>query len=469
MNTVTGYTDSEISLLQPVDLFRNDDIRRISEAIQKAAKEGSAIVDAILVNKEGVQTPYALRVSLMTDHTGKMICVSGLGRDLTERNKLEAQLLHAQRMEAVGTLAGGVAHDFNNILNVILGYGTMVMDKLDAGSPVKEHMSEVLMAADRAANLTNRLLAFSRKQVMEVKPVDLNKLILDLQKMLIRIVRESITCTLDLADKPLIVLADAGQIEQVLINLAANAKDAMQEGGRLEISTEFVEVDAEYVAAYGYGKPGRYALITVSDTGQGMNAETQKKMFEPFFTTKGIGEGTGLGLAITYGIIKQHDGYIKVYSEPGQGSVFKIYLPLNEETAAPAKLTEVAVPVKGGNETILMAEDDAALRRLTKVVLESFGYCVIPAEDGEDAITKYMENRERINLVLLDMIMPKQNGKEVGEAIRKVNPRMKILFASGYTMNIIKSKELIDPDLDFIKKPFLPKDLLIKVREVLDR
>ena len=406
---------------------------------------------------------------MLRNTKGKVAGVASIGTDVTEHRKLEAQLRHAQKMEAVGTLAGGIAHDFNNILNVIMGYGAMVMDKLEADSPSKEQMNEVLIAADRAADLTKRLLVFSRKQVVEVKPVNINELILGLQKMLVRIIRENIDFNLDLADRPLIVLADAGQIEQVLINLAANARDAMPEGGRLTIGTGLEEMDDEYVAAYGYGKPGRYALITVADTGHGMDAETQKKIFEPFFTTKGIGEGTGLGLAISYGIIKQHNGYIKVYSEPGQGTVFKIYLPLSEEAASADKKTEAAVPVKGGNETILVAEDDASLRKLTRIVLESFGYSVITAEDGEDAITKFMENRERISLVLLDMIMPKKNGKEVSEAIRKVSPRIKILFVSGYTMDIIKTKELTEAGFDFIHKPFRPKDLLIKVREVLDR
>jgi len=396
--------------------------------------------------------------------------------DITERKraeeeklKLKEQLLHSQKMEAVGTLAGGIAHDFNNILNVIMGYGSMVMDRIGDDQLSKDQMNEVLSAAERAANLTKRLLVFSRKQAVEVKPININELILGLQKMLVRIIRENIELDVDLTDRPVIVLADAGQIEQVLMNLAANARDAMPEGGSLTISTSLDEIDDEYVAAYGYGKPGRYARITVTDTGQGMDAETQKKIFEPFFTTKGVGEGTGLGLAISYGIIKQHNGYIKVYSEPGQGTLFKIYLPLREGGTAPDAKAEVAVAVKGGNETILVAEDDASLRKLTRIMLESFGYSVISAEDGEDSIIKFMENRERISLVLLDMIMPKKNGKEVSEAIRKVSPRIKILFASGYTMDIIKTKELTESDFDFIHKPFQQKDLLIKVREILDR
>lgn len=403
------------------------------------------------------------------DSNNNQIGLIHVVRDITEHKKLEDQLRHSQKMEAVGTLAGGIAHDFNNILNVILGYGSMVMDKLEANSPLKEQMNEVLTAADRAATLTRRLLVFSRKQVIDVKPVNVNEIIVGMQKMLGRIIRENISFSMTIADRPLMVLADAGQIEQVLMNLVTNARDAMPEGGRLTIGTGLEEFDAEYVAACGYGKPGTYALITVADTGQGMDEETQKKIFEPFFTTKGIGEGTGLGLAISYGIIKQHNGYIKVYSEPGQGTEFKICLPLIGETAAPGKKTEIPDPARSGNETILVAEDDAALRKLTSTVLEALGYTVILAEDGEEAITKFMENREKIALVVLDMIMPKKNGKEAYEEIRKTSPSMKSLFMSGYTMDIIKIGELTEAGFDFIQKPVLPSDLLKKVREILDR
>ena len=421
------------------------------------------------VHKDGSIILIETNGAPILDSRGDLKGYRGVDSNITAYRKLEDQLLHAQKMESIGTLAGGVAHDFNNILNVILGYGVMVMDTLAAGSPAKDDMQEVLAAADRAADLTKRLLVFSRKQVVEVTPLNINELIFGLRKMLARIIREDIDFHVDLMAKPLIVQADAGQIEQVLINLAANARDAMPDGGLLTISTGLAEVNEEYVAAYGYGKPGRYALITVADTGQGMDAETQKKIFEPFFTTKGVGEGTGLGLAISYGIIKQHNGYIKVYSEPDHGTVFKIYLPLSEALVLPDKKTEDVVAVKGGNETILVAEDDATLRKLMEIILESFGYTVITAADGEDAITKFMENRERIRLVVLDMIMPKKNGKEVSAAIRKVSPLMGIVFVSGYTMDIITNIELTEGGLDFIQKPFQSKDLLAKVREVLDR
>ena len=352
---------------------------------------------------------------------------------------------------------------------MVLGYGEIVMDGLMAGSPAKEDMNEVIIAAKRAVDLTQKLLIFSRKQAIEVQTINLNDLILALQKMIRQIVRESTEFNLDLAERPLIVLADTGQIEQVLINLASNARDAMPDGGRLTIGTGLVEIDDDYVAAYGYGKPGTYALITVADTGLGMDAETKKKIFEPFFTTKGVGAGTGLGLAISYGILKQHNGYINVYSESGKGSVFNIFLPLSEEVTAAPKKTKLTLSVKGGNETILVAEDDDSLRKFIRKTLESCGYKVITAKDGEDAIKKFVENRERIRLVLLDMIMPKKNGKEASEAIRKISPGMRIFFTSGYTMDIINTKELKEFGFEFIHKPFQSNDLLTKVREILDR
>jgi CheY-like chemotaxis protein len=286
--------------------------------------------------------------------------------------------------------------------------------------------------------------------------------------MLVRIIRENIEFHLDLADQPLIVQADTGMIEQVVMNMVTNARDAMLEGGRLSIATDLTEMD-DHVAVNGYGKPGgRYALITVSDTGQGMDEATLKRIFEPFFTTKEVGDGTGLGLSISYGIVKQHNGFIKVSSKPGEGTVFKIYLPLYAGVSQNQKL-EGAVPIKGGNETVLVAEDDKSLRELNRRVLESFGYHVITAVDGEEAILTYMENSEGIDLLMLDMIMPKKNGKEVAEAVRKVSPGIKVLFASGYSMDAISAEEMAESSFDFIRKPFQSKNLLLKVREVLDK
>lgn len=416
-----GYDRTEFLGKSDLDLFPPEQAANFMAKDREVLESESCVVDIpeepVLTAKKGERHLHTRKVCIR-GADGAMKYLLGISEDITERkraeeekSRLEAQLRQSQKMEAVGTLAGGVAHDFNNILNVIMGYGSMIIDTLAAGSTAKEQMREVLIAADRAAELTKRLLVFSRKQVVDVKSVNINELILGLQKMLVRIIRESIDFNLELAEYPLIVLADAGQIEQVMINLASNAKDAMQEGGRLTISTELASMDDEYVAFYGYGKPGRYALISVSDTGQGMDAETQIKIFEPFFTTKGIGEGTGLGLAISYGIIKQHGGFIKVYSEPGKGTAFKIHLLLSEEAASPDNNTDAANPVIGGSETVLVAEDDASLRKLAQIMLESFGYTVITAVDGEDALAKFMENRERISLALLDMIMPKKMAK----------------------------------------------------------
>lgn len=393
----------------------------------------------------------------------------GVDVNITEYRKLEEQLRHAQKMEAVGTLAGGIAHDFNNILNVIMGYGSIIMDKLEAGSPSKEQMNQVLIAAERAANLTKRLLLFSRKEVAEFKLMDVNEIVINIEKMLSRIIGEDINLVAELMGTKALIMADAGQMEQVLLNLATNARDAMPKGGRLTISTELREIDADFIKAYEYGSPGRYVVISITDTGIGIDKEKQAMIFDPFFTTKEAGKGTGLGLSIAYGIIKQHSGYIKVYSEIGKGTTFKIWLPVIEETAEKKPEAEALSYPKGGTEIILVAEDDASLRKVSRIVLESSGYSVIIAEDGEDAITKFMENRDKIALVVLDMIMPKKSGKEACEAIRRLSPRTKILFASGYTMDIIMTRELTEAGFDFILKPMSPQNFLKKVREILDR
>ncbi|EMS81588.1 hybrid sensor histidine kinase/response regulator [Desulfotignum phosphitoxidans] len=464
VTSMLGYSTSEFFGKKLKDVGFPDHMGTIQALLQALEQNGIVHYNDTPIHKKTGEVLYS--DIYMVDKADLVQCNI---RDATRHRNLEAQLRQAQKMEAVGSLTGGIAHDFNNILNVIIGYGTMVKDRLDPGSPAMENMNEVLTAADRAAELIRKLLVFSRERIVEVKSVNINALIFDLQKMLVRIIKESIEFHLDLANRSLIVRADAGEIEHVLINLATNARDAMREGGRLTISTGLSEMDEESVAAYGYGKPDRYVRITVADTGTGMDAKTQKKIFDPFFTTKDVGKGTGLGLAVSYGIIKQHNGYINVYSEPGQGTVFNIFLPLSEETATGDEKADAAAPVMGGNETVLVAEDETSLRKLIKTVLESSGYCVILAEDGQDAVTKFMENRERINLVMLDMIMPKKSGKEVCEVVRKMDPRMKVLFASGYAMNNITKKEMTKDVFDFIHKPFRPKDLLIKVREILDR
>jgi PAS domain S-box-containing protein len=390
-----------------------------------------------------------------------------LAHDVTERKRLEDQLLQAQKMEAVGLLAGGIAHDFNNILSAIIGYGNLVQMKMAADDPLRNHIDHILTSAERAAVLTQSLLAFSRKQIINPQPVNVNDCIAKMEKLLQRLIREDIEFTTRLADGDIIVMADAGQLEQVLMNLATNARDAMPDGGLLTIETKRQEIGEDFIRMHNYGMPGPYAVISVTDTGVGMDAKTKERIFEPFFTTKEMGKGTGLGLAIVYGIVKQHNGYINVYSEPGTGTTFKIYLPVSSAAAGrhePGTTEEL----KRGTETVLVAEDDEDLRDLTRSVLKEFGYTIIMAENGDDAVQKFLENKDAVRLLILDVIMPKKNGKEVYEEAKAIRPGIKALFISGYTADIVHKKGFLDQTLYFISKPFSPDELLRKVRDVLD-
>ncbi len=469
MNEVIGYTDSEIALMKVTDFFRNDDIVRVSEAFGKAVSEGSATLDAAVVTKEGKQIPHEFKAALLRDHTGKPIGISGVGRDLTERNNLEEQLLQAQKMESVGLLAGGIAHDFNNILQAIMGYGSLLQADIKSEDPLREYVDLILTSADRAAEITYSLLAFSRKQILNPKPVNINALMQRFGKLLSRLIGEDIELSTHFAGKEAISMADAGQIEQVLLNLAMNARDAMPHGGQLTLDTQLVELDETFIQAHGYGEPGMFAVISVSDTGSGMGKETMSKIFEPFFTTKEVGKGTGLGLAMSYGIIKQHNGYINVYSEPEKGTTFRIYLPAIKSTEEVIVKTAAEPLPSRGTETILVAEDDAALRKLFSTVLQSYGYNVILAEDGEEAINKFMDNKDKIQLVMLDMIMPRKSGKEAYDSMINLRPDLKALFSSGYTADRIEKDSMFKEELNFIMKPVSPKDLLKKIREVLDK
>ena len=397
----------------------------------------------------------------------EIIAMLVITRDITERRKLEEQLRQAQKMEAVGTFAGGIAHDFNNILTAIIGYGSILQMKLEADTPLAMNVEHILASAERGAQLTQRLLAFSRKQIINPKPMDLYEIIRKMEQLLLRIMGEDIELKTVPADEPLMVMVDTAQIEQVLMNLATNARDSMPEGGTLTIETMGTELDEEYAKTHGYGKPGRYAVIALSDTGTGMAEHIRLRIFEPFFTTKEIGKGTGLGLSIAYGIMKQHDGYINVYSEPGKGTTFKLYLPRITPEIKRAHIQE-SIPFLNGFETILLAEDDSGVRNLTKKILEESGYAVIEAVDGEDAVNKVRESKERIQLAILDVVMPKKNGREAYDEIRKIAPGIRVLFTSGYTANTIQTRGFFEEGLHFIAKPVPPKQLLLKVREVLN-
>ena len=393
---------------------------------------------------------------------GRVVCY----RDLTEQKNLEHQLRHAQKMEALGTLAGGVAHDFNNILTVIMGFCNLTCMRLEQDSPLRPNLDQIMTASERALTLTNSLLAYSRKQTMNPKPMDLNATVLNTEKFLARLIGEGIELVTKPSGEKVTVLGDSGQIEQVLTNLAANARDAMNGRGCLIIGTRKINIDQDFIRLHGYGKAGSFALISVSDTGSGMDEKIRGKIFEPFFTTKEVGYGTGLGLSIVYGIVKQHDGYINVYSEPGKGTTFNIYLPLVDGTQQAASVEQQQIP--GGTETILLAEDDAGVRALVNSVLSGSGYRVIEAGDGEEAVRKFRENREEIDLLVMDVVMPKKNGKEAFLEISALKPGTKAIFISGYTADIIDKNGLIDAGLHLINKPLLPNQLLAKVRELLD-
>lgn len=390
--------------------------------------------------------------------------------DITERLILENQLMHAQKMDAIGTLAGGVAHDFNNILSVIIGCGELTLIKLSEDDLLRTYVGQILEAADRAAALTRSLLAFSSKQTPILVEVDLNMVVSRFEKFLQRLIREDIALNTTCAKDPLPVLADRGQVEQILMNLVTNARDAMPEGGRLAIETTKVVLEQKFVEEYGYGAAGEYALVSVSDTGVGMDMQTKARIFEPFFTTKELGKGTGLGLAVVYGIVKEHNGYMSVYSEPGDGTTFRVYLPLTEKAAnteSPAKARGAAQA--GGTETILMAEDDEALRKVNATILGQYGYTVMEAADGAEAVSMFKENKENIHLVILDGIMPKKNGIEAFREIKAIDPNIKCIFISGYAEDIFTKNGVSDHGVMFIPKPVAPDDFLKKIREVLDK
>jgi len=387
--------------------------------------------------------------------------------DVTEKSTLEQQLRQAQKMEAVGRLAGGIAHDFNNMLMAIIGYASLGRELAAEGSKLRFYNDQVLVAADKATELTRQILAFSRKQVLSPAPVDLNGIILGLAKIISRLLGEDIETSLNLPGTELVALADRAQIEQVLMNLATNARDAMPTGGRLVIGTQAIACDHESAEVHGLELTGRYALITVSDSGTGMDAQTCERIFEPFFTTKELGKGTGLGLSIVYGIVKQHHGQISVYSEPGQGTTFRIYLPLTSD-AVVEQAAAAQAAIRGGTETVLLAEDNADVRTLARSVLEGAGYRVVEAADGEEAVRLFGEHQDTIGICLLDVVMPHKSGKEALDEIRTLRPGARAIFMSGYAADILADPKSAGTGVVLLSKPLLPRELLRQVREALD-
>ncbi len=411
---------------------------------------------------------YRIVSSPVLNASGEVTAAIEVVEDITDQLSLQSQLRQSQKMEAVGRLAGGVAHDFNNLLSIILGYGEIMLLDLSNNHPHHGQLEQIIRAGERARNLTGQLLAFSRKQVLEMNPVDVNTVVAGFERLLRRVIGEDIALELVLASGPCAVMADTGQLEQVFMNLAVNARDAMPDGGTLRIKTALVDLDEAYVAGKPEISPGKYVRVSVSDTGCGMDQETLERIFEPFFTTKGQGKGTGLGLATSYGIIKQHEGSIWVYSEPGKGTTFHVYLPLFKATAVsqPKKAPE-PVNLKGW-ETILLAEDNDQVRKLALDILERQGYNVISASSGDEALAIMRDHTGPLHLLLTDVVMPGMNGRDLYERISHQLPDLKVIYMSGYTEDVIADRGVLNEGVHFIQKPFSLLSLAVKVRSVLD-
>jgi two-component system cell cycle sensor histidine kinase/response regulator CckA len=437
------------------------------EVLDEVFRGNAGAIEYEFIGMKGSRRWIETRSAPLKDENGKITMLLGICRDITEQKKLEAQMRHSQKMDAIGTLSGGIAHDFNNILTAIIGYSNILKLKLKQDDPARPFVDQILASSERATGLTQSLLAFSRRTATNLKPVNLNETVQRADKLIRRIIGESIELKTNLADGATTVVADAGQIEQVLMNLATNARDSMPDGGTLTLSSGVTEIGNDFIRTYGYGKPGTYFVFVVTDTGTGMDDKIRDRIFEPFFTTKEVGKGTGLGLSIVYGIVKTHNGYINCSSKPGHGTTFTIYLPLANPSSCERKASLSQVPT-GGTETILLAEDDPEVRTLSTTFLRDFGYTIIDAENGEDACRRFRENRDDISLLLFDVIMPKKDGKEAYDEIKRLSPDIKILFMSGYNTATIAKKGITREGLKCILKPVSPEVLLKKVREVLD-
>ncbi len=467
---VSGYLAEEAVGKRPSILKSGQTPDAVYKNMWSCISSGSVWEGELLNRKKNGDLYWErINVSPIRNTQGTITHYVAIKVDVTERNKLEQQLRQSQKMEAIGQLAGGVAHDFNNILTVIMGYGSLLKmsDKLDCS--LVEYVDQIIMGTERAVKVTGGLLAFSRKQALNPQSENLNDIVLHVQKFLVRVIGEDIQLRTCLRQDPLMVFVDSSQIEQVLINLATNARDAMPAGGMLTVQTELYDLDSSFVHTHGFGEPGPYAVVTVSDSGSGMDKETLKRIFEPFFTTKETGKGTGLGMSIVYGIVKQHNGYINVYSELGQGTAFRIYLPLIDEEKANVEIITQPEAPSGGNETILVAEDEEALRTLIETILQKRGYNVILAVDGQDCIEKFILNKDTVKLILMDVIMPRKSGKEAFDEIEQLQPGVRVLYTSGYTSDFFQGHGSDNSDMEIITKPVRPLELLSKIREILDR
>jgi len=465
--TMLGY-DSEEDLMQH---NREEDIYRDPRARELLVKEhwsknDFGAVEAEWRRKDGKIINIRMTGHLVLEKDTSLAFFEVFAEDTTERRSLETQLLQSQKMEAIGRLAGGIAHDFNNLLGVILGHSEILEQQVGANSRLRKSVEATRSAAERAAALTMQLLAFSRKQVIEPTVINLNSSVVEVQKLLHRVIGEHIELAIKLQPDLGLVKADTGQISQILMNLAVNSRDAMPSGGTLAIETADADLDDTYVRQHLGAKPGPFVMLAVSDTGIGMDPDVLAHIFEPFFTTKEVGKGTGLGLSMVYGIVKQNNGYIMAYSEPGRGTTFKIYFPRTAESLpAPHKL-EKEIPT--GHETILVVEDESALRELTSALLEEAGYTVLESSGVDDAIAMASDSRQKIDLLLTDIVMPRLDGRELASRLVGIRPTLKILFMSGYTDDVLVHRGAFVRGAMLVQKPFTRSTLLRKVRETLD-
>jgi PAS domain S-box-containing protein len=470
LRKMLGYEELEEMLKANLDrdIFRNSaDFHRLSELLDSADEFKDVEVE--LKRKDGM--PITVRCTgrrVKAEHEGTP-CFDVFAEDVTERRVLERQLRMAGKMEAVGRLSGGIAHDFNNLLGVIIGYSQLLKRKLDPGSTLLEPAEEIEKAGQRAASLTRQLLAFSRQQILTPALLNLNDMVADMAKMLPRLLGEDIAVDTSLCADLGMVKADQSQIEQVIMNLAVNARDAMPQGGKLRVETANVELDQAYAWRHAGAKPGRYVMLAVIDTGIGMDAATLAHIFEPFFTTKEVGKGTGLGLATVYGVVKQSGGYIWVDSEIGRGASFQVFLPRVEEPVATMAATAPLAEKIGGSETILLVEDAESLRKLTRSFLESHGYRVLVAQNGEEALQAETRHSGKIDLLLTDVVMPGMNGRVLSERLLPKQPGMRVLYISGYTDSFIAGHGVLERGTALLHKPFTEDALIGKVREVLDK
>jgi two-component system cell cycle sensor histidine kinase/response regulator CckA len=475
---VLGYRPEELLGRSCFSLIHPDDLSLMKERFTRSLAGGTPErVELRFRHKDGnwrVFETVENWVRAGQDKPQQAILVS---RDLTERKlaqealrNSEEQLRQAQKLEAVGQLAGGVAHDFNNILTVISGYSDILIKKTAEDDPNRSKIEEIKLAAQRASSLTSQLLAFSRKQVLQPRLFNLNTLVADMGNMLRRLIGEDVELASALTDEAAQINADPGQIEQVLMNLVVNARDAMPNGGKITVETTIVEIDRGYADGHVALQPGQYVMLAVSDNGSGIDAETRKHIFEPFYTTKEQGKGTGLGLSTVYGIVKQSGGNIWVYSEPGQGTVFKIYLPsVGQERRASRSDSDADSPgARGGTETILLVEDETQIRQMAFEFLSEHGYNLLVASDGVEALEILKQEPAAVALILTDVVMPQMNGRELAEQVAAARPETKVLYMSGYTNDAIVRHGVLDSGTWFIQKPFSPDALARKVREVLD-